>query len=416
MRAWAEFVLRHRRWVMVFWLIVMVAGGATSGKTSDRLTIDFSLPGQPGTEAARPDRQGVPQRRQHGAAAGDGHAAGGPDGHRQRGRDRRRRSTRSPRRRPETRCGWSTRPTPATRRSAPTTTARRTRMVFYPFPQSFDAAAARPRPIRDGRRGGRAGRRGRSGVTGIDALAVGDESGRPGRAGRDPARSARRAGSCWPSCSRRCWRSCRSLIAAVSILATFLMLLPLTYLTDVSFIVQFLVALVGLGVAIDYSLLFVTRWREERDHGTDNHEAVVAAMETAGHAVLFSGITVAIGLLALVVLPVPFMRSIGMRRCADPVRQRPGDAVADAGDPRRHRAAGRLAEDPPRERRRAAAGAAGRAWSCGAAGSPPVRAFAGARRCSSSRSSASRSAPPLGRRWPRTGRRTTRCRRSRTAA
>jgi RND superfamily putative drug exporter len=79
----------------------------------------------------------------------------------------------------------------------------------------------------------------------------------------------------------------------------------------VSFIVQFLVALIGLGVAIDYSLLLVTRWREERDHGRDNHEAVVVAMQTAGHAVLFSGITVAIGLLALIVLPVPFMRSMG---------------------------------------------------------------------------------------------------------
>ena len=101
------------------------------------------------------------------------------------------------------------------------------------------------------------------------------------------------------------------LIAAVSILTTFLLLLPITYATDVSFIVEFLIALVGLGVAIDYSLLLVTRWREERDRGKDNHEAVVAAMETAGHAVLFSGITVAIGLLALVVLPVPFLRSIG---------------------------------------------------------------------------------------------------------
>ncbi|MET3961860.1 putative membrane protein YdfJ with MMPL/SSD domain [Marmoricola sp. OAE513] len=79
-----------------------------------------------------------------------------------------------------------------------------------------------------------------------------------------------------------------------------------------SFIVQFLVALIGLGVAIDYSLILVTRWREERDHGKDNHDAVVEAMKHAGHAVLFSGITVAIGLLALVVLPVPFMRSIGM--------------------------------------------------------------------------------------------------------
>jgi RND superfamily putative drug exporter len=102
------------------------------------------------------------------------------------------------------------------------------------------------------------------------------------------------------------------VVAAASILTTFILLLPLTYLTDVSFIVEFLVALIGLGVAIDYSLIFVTRWREERDHGRDNHEAVVAAMETAGRAVLFSGITVAIGLLALVVLPVPFMRSIGL--------------------------------------------------------------------------------------------------------
>jgi RND superfamily putative drug exporter len=65
-------------------------------------------------------------------------------------------------------------------------------------------------------------------------------------------------------------------------------------------------------VAIDYSLIFVTRWREERDHGRENHDAVVTAMETARRAVVFSGFTVAIGLLALVVLPVPFMRSIGM--------------------------------------------------------------------------------------------------------
>ena len=101
------------------------------------------------------------------------------------------------------------------------------------------------------------------------------------------------------------------VVAAVSILATFLMLLPITYLTDVSFIVQFLIALVGLGVAIDYSLLVVTRWREERDHGRENHEAVVVAMQTAGHAVVFSGVTVAIGLIALIVLPVPFMRSMG---------------------------------------------------------------------------------------------------------
>jgi RND superfamily putative drug exporter len=85
----------------------------------------------------------------------------------------------------------------------------------------------------------------------------------------------------------------------------------LTAFTDVSPVVQFLVALVGLGVAIDYSLLVVSRWREERSHGRSGDEAVQKAMETAGRAVVFSGTTVAIGLLAMVALPVPFLRSIG---------------------------------------------------------------------------------------------------------
>ncbi len=101
------------------------------------------------------------------------------------------------------------------------------------------------------------------------------------------------------------------LMAIVSIMTTFLVLWGLTALTDVSMIVEFLVALIGLGVAIDYSLLIVVRWREERAHGYEGDEAVVRAMETAGRAVVFSGTTVAIGLLAMIVLPLPFLRSIG---------------------------------------------------------------------------------------------------------
>lgn len=101
------------------------------------------------------------------------------------------------------------------------------------------------------------------------------------------------------------------VIAAVSILTTFLLLLGVTHVTDVSFVVEFLVALVGLGVAIDYSLLVVTRWREEQDKGNDNVTAVINAMSTAGRAVVLSGLTVTIGLLALVVLPIPFLRSMG---------------------------------------------------------------------------------------------------------
>jgi RND superfamily putative drug exporter len=101
------------------------------------------------------------------------------------------------------------------------------------------------------------------------------------------------------------------LIAASSILTTLLVVLGVTTFANVSFIVLFLVSLVGLGVAIDYSLLIVTRWREERAHGLENEEAVVAAMASAGRAVVLSGLTVAIGLLSLIVLPVPGLRSVG---------------------------------------------------------------------------------------------------------
>jgi putative drug exporter of the RND superfamily len=101
------------------------------------------------------------------------------------------------------------------------------------------------------------------------------------------------------------------LMAIVSIVTTFLVVWGLTTFTEISPIVQFLVALIGLGVSIDYSLLVVVRWREERAHGRQGDEAIQRAMETAGRAVVFSGTTVAIGLLALVALPLPFLRSVG---------------------------------------------------------------------------------------------------------
>jgi RND superfamily putative drug exporter len=101
------------------------------------------------------------------------------------------------------------------------------------------------------------------------------------------------------------------LIGGVSVLATFLIVGGLTEITGVSQIVEFLIALIGLGVAIDYSLLVVSRWREERAAGRANDDAVVIAMEHAGRAVVFSGLTVAIGLLSMIVLPVPMLRSVG---------------------------------------------------------------------------------------------------------
>jgi len=101
------------------------------------------------------------------------------------------------------------------------------------------------------------------------------------------------------------------LMAIPAIMTSFLIVYGLTAVTGISPIVQFLIALIGLGVAIDYSLLVVVRWREERAHGHQGDEAIVRAMGTAGRAVVFSGTTVAIGLLALIVLPLPFLRSMG---------------------------------------------------------------------------------------------------------
>ena len=103
------------------------------------------------------------------------------------------------------------------------------------------------------------------------------------------------------------------MMAFVAIPTTFLLVWPVASVTDVSVIVQYLVALIGLGIAIDYALLVVVRWREERQQPNVTNEAAVRnAMQRAGSAVAFSGTTVAISLLALVALPVPFLRSIGI--------------------------------------------------------------------------------------------------------
>ena len=103
------------------------------------------------------------------------------------------------------------------------------------------------------------------------------------------------------------------LMAMVAVPTTFLLIWPIASVTDVSVIVQFLVALIGLGIAIDYALLVVVRWREEREQpNVDNQTAVRTAMEHAGSAVVFSGTTVAISLLALLAVPIPALRSIGV--------------------------------------------------------------------------------------------------------
>jgi RND superfamily putative drug exporter len=102
------------------------------------------------------------------------------------------------------------------------------------------------------------------------------------------------------------------VIAVAAILNTFSLVWALTYLTNVSIIVQFLIALVGLGVAIDYALLMIFRFRDELREGEDVETAIVETMTHAGRSVIVSGSTVAVGLLSMIVLPLPFIRSIGI--------------------------------------------------------------------------------------------------------
>src|SRR5580704_868356 len=101
-------------------------------------------------------------------------------------------------------------------------------------------------------------------------------------------------------------------VAIAAILNTFTVVWALTYVTNVSIIVEFLIALVGLGVAIDYALLMIFRFRDELREGRDVEDALVATMTHAGRSVIVSGSTVAVGLVSMVVLPVPFIQSMGL--------------------------------------------------------------------------------------------------------
>jgi RND superfamily putative drug exporter len=106
------------------------------------------------------------------------------------------------------------------------------------------------------------------------------------------------------------------IMAIVSVLTMQLLIYALSFVMPASTpfnpAVQYIVALLGLGLSIDYSLLIVNRWREERAAGKPNDEAIRAAMKRAGHAVWFSGLTASLGLFALVTVPVSLVRGIGV--------------------------------------------------------------------------------------------------------
>ena len=98
-------------------------------------------------------------------------------------------------------------------------------------------------------------------------------------------------------------------VGFLSIISTFAVLHAIALVTDVSIFSINLTTGLGLGLAIDYSLFIVNRVREERRKGFSNDEAVVRSVLTAGRTVLFSALTVAASLAALLVFPLYFLRS-----------------------------------------------------------------------------------------------------------
>ncbi|MBA2559159.1 MAG: MMPL family transporter [Propionibacteriales bacterium] len=107
------------------------------------------------------------------------------------------------------------------------------------------------------------------------------------------------------------------LVGAAAVLGAFAVVRLITMVTDVSIFSINVITLIGMGLAIDYALFIVSRFREElaRQPGTERHHvnaAVLATMTTAGRTVLFSGLTVAASLASLLIFPQNFLRSMGL--------------------------------------------------------------------------------------------------------
>ncbi len=98
-------------------------------------------------------------------------------------------------------------------------------------------------------------------------------------------------------------------VGGFAVIGTFLALRVIASFTSVSIFALNMTTAMGLGLAIDYSLFIVSRYREEMARGLEPHDAVVRTVETAGKTVTFSALTVAVSLAALLVFPLAFLRS-----------------------------------------------------------------------------------------------------------
>jgi len=98
-------------------------------------------------------------------------------------------------------------------------------------------------------------------------------------------------------------------VGAFAILGSMAVLHAITFITDVSIFALNLSVAMGLALAIDYTLLIVSRYRDELAAGSERDEALIRTMATAGRTVLFSALTVALSMVAMVLFPMYFLKS-----------------------------------------------------------------------------------------------------------
>ncbi len=109
------------------------------------------------------------------------------------------------------------------------------------------------------------------------------------------------------------------LFAAASIPPALGIAWGAAHILELSDYLRNMVLMIGLGIAIDYSLLVVNRYRDERRGGRPHREAVEETMLHAGRTILFSGLAVSVGLTLMLLLPVPFLRGFGVGGLVIPV-------------------------------------------------------------------------------------------------
>ncbi|MCM0675066.1 MMPL family transporter [Micromonospora phytophila] len=102
------------------------------------------------------------------------------------------------------------------------------------------------------------------------------------------------------------------LIGGLAILGAFIAVRLVNLVTDVSIFAINIITLIGLGLAVDYALFVVSRFREELAAGHDTSTAIRRTMATAGRTVLVSGLTVALAMASLLIFPQAFLRSMGL--------------------------------------------------------------------------------------------------------